>query len=336
MALSIPVRHSSNRATTGWCWLAMLALCFALPFERAVNAASHSRGDRFIVERGDVIAFCGGEDVVAMQRNGYLETLLTLNWADQAVRFRNLGWEGDTVYEQPRQLNFGSWSNQFQRAGATVIVMQFGQSESLQGQTALPGFIPACNKLLDEFSTHTPRIVLLSPTPFEGNAVTPLDWRARNEALKQYVDALRPIAQQRRLTFIDLFIPLKDTISATQPLTRDGLHLNDHGHWLAAQEIVRQLGLRVPSNARFAGSGEALAPMRVEQVRQAIVQKNQFWFNYWRPMNWAFLHGDRTDQPSSRDHRNPKIRWFPEELEKFQTLIQGKEEEIMTLAKGLR
>ena len=73
-----------------------------------------------------------------------------------------------------------------------------------------------------------------------------------------------------------------------------------------------------------------LAPARYEQARQAILRKNRLWFDYWRPMNWAFLAGDRTEQPSSRDHRDPSMRWFPKEMQEFLPLIQEKESEIRT------
>jgi hypothetical protein len=214
--------------------------------------------------------------------------------------------------------------------------MQFGQSESLKGQSALPEFVQACRKLLDEFAARTPQIVLLSPTPFDRGSGLPSDWSARNDELKCYVDALRTIAQERRLLFVDLFTPLRKTVSSKQPLTRDGLHLNAQGHWLAAQEIVRQLGLRTSSAVKLEATNGTLSPLRFEQLRQSIIQKNQFWFDYWRPMNWAFLHGDRTEQPSSRDHRNPKTRWFPQELEKFRTLIREKEQEIAAQSKSVR
>src|SRR5205814_5334255 len=77
-------------------------------------------------------------------------------------------------------------------------------------------------------------------------------------------------------------------------------------------------------------------PDSVERLRAVIQAKNRLWFNYWRPMNWAFLHGDRTEQPSSRDYRNPAIRWFPEELEKFKPAIEEKEKEISRLAAECR
>ena len=67
-----------------------------------------------------------------------------------------------------------------------------------------------------------------------------------------------------------------------------------------------------------------------------MLEKNRLWFNYSRPQNWAFLGGDRTSQPSSRDYRNPSIRWFPTEMEKYVPLIRTKEVEIEAAAAALR
>ena len=61
-------------------------------------------------------------------------------------------------------------------------------------------------------------------------------------------------------------------------------------------------------------SDATLKPAGAESLRRSIVQKNELWFRYWRPTNWAFLYGNRQSQPSSRDHRNGSHRWFPEEL----------------------
>ena len=66
-----------------------------------------------------------------------------------------------------------------------------------------------------------------------------------------------------------------------------------------------------------------------------VAAKNRLWFDYSRPMNWAFLGGDRIEQPSSRDHRDPKVRWFPGELEQFGPLIEQAEAMIGELAKTM-
>jgi len=73
----------------------------------------------------------------------------------------------------------------------------------------------------------------------------------------------------------------------------------------------------------------------VRAVLEKIIAKNRLWFDYWRPQNWAFLAGDRTAQPSSRDHLDPSKRWFPPEREAFLPLIEAKEKEIDALAAQL-
>ena len=75
-----------------------------------------------------------------------------------------------------------------------------------------------------------------------------------------------------------------------------------------------------------------LAGADIEPLHRAIQAKTQLWFQFWRPENWAFLNGDRTEQPSSRDHRDPKIRWFPAEMEQYGPLIEAREREIAELA----
>jgi hypothetical protein len=67
-----------------------------------------------------------------------------------------------------------------------------------------------------------------------------------------------------------------------------------------------------------------------------VIAKNRLWFDYWRPQNWAFLGGDRTSVPSSRDHRDPKVRWFPAEMEKFVPLILAQESQIRQYAAGVK
>ena len=71
-------------------------------------------------------------------------------------------------------------------------------------------------------------------------------------------------------------------------------------------------------------------------LHTTIVAKNRLWFHYTRPQNWAFLAGNRTNQPSSRDHLDPTKRWFPEEMEQWVPLIEAKEKEIQALAAAPR
>src|ERR1043165_901114 len=309
----------------------LLCLLFAAP-AKVPGATTNRFADSFTLGPEVLIVFSGGGNLVAAQHNGDLETLLALGFAAANPHFRYMAWEGDTVYEQRREMNFGSWPEQLKGVGATVVVAQFGQMEPLQGQAGLEQFVEAYAKLLDQFSKQTQRMVLLSPTPFE-KAPSPLpDLSLRNDVLHLYVEAIRKLAGKRGCLFVDLFSPFRQQSGHGLHLTDDGFQLNAVGHWAVARETSAQLGVRAMTPPVSTTAQGALQPDSVERLRATIHAKNRLWFEYWRPMNWAFLHGDRTEQPSSRDHRNPALRWFPEEMEKFKPAIEAQEKEISRLA----
>lgn len=296
--------------------------------------ASAADAPSFRFQTNDVIAFVGGEDVVEMQRNGYLELLLTAALPHHKLRCRNLAFEGDTVFEQHRQLNFPSWEEQLERVGATVVVAQFGQAESLQGTNGLPRFVEAYAKLLDRFTNGGRRLILLSPTPCETSEGLERDFALRIENLGAYSIAISNLAIKRGARFL---FNIGVARRMHERITRDGLHLNQTGHWRAARSIAQQSAASASwHEATPDQQTGALPAPAIEKLRQLILEKNRLWFDYWRPQNWAFLHGDRTEQPSSRDHRDPKKRWFPEEMEKFLPLIEAKEKEIWEAAQKLR
>ena len=66
-------------------------------------------------------------------------------------------------------------------------------------------------------------------------------------------------------------------------LTDDGIHLGDSGLATVAGVIGEGLGVET--------GGEGL-----RALREAVVTKNQLWFDCWRPANWSFVYGDRVNQ----------------------------------------
>jgi len=265
----------------------------------------------------DVVALVGGANLAAENETGFLETLLLLGIPGGAVRIRNLAWEGDTVFEQRRDLNFGPWKRHLERAGANVVLVQFGQMESLRGEGGLPAFREAYGRLLDEIGERTRRIVVLAPSPFE-RAEPPLpDLSARNGDLRKYAEACRGLASARGFPFVELPGPYP---------TRNGVHLSVEGRERAARDVARALGL----------PGSDLQATPAVRLREAVAEKNRLWFDYWRPMNWAFLEGDRTEQPSSRDHADRRIRWFPVEMQDFLPLLRRQEAKVRSLAEEAR
>jgi putative heme-binding domain-containing protein len=298
-----------------------------------------------LLQRGDVVALAGGANLERTRFHGQLHAQLVAAAPALELRFRNLAWEGDTIFEQWRDTGkeqwrlSRDWKQQLADAGATVVLAQFGQMESLGGATRLDEFVAAYEKLLDDFAAGGRRVVLVSPVPFEKTSSPTLpDLSSRNDDARRYTDAIRALAQRRKLAFVDLFTPLawrplsrpSGTLSPARSggegrgegaLTDNGFHLNARGHEVVALEVTRQLGLKP-------------APALPPALRDAVVEFERLWFDFWRPMNWAFLSGDRTHVQFSRDWRDNDKRLFPEEMREFEPLLRIAEENIRRALAG--
>ena len=225
------------------------------------------------------------------------------------------------MFQQRRDFNFPPLKEHLKQAGASVIVMQFGRMESMNGDLAQ--FEAAYAKLIDEFAQIAPRIVLVTPPGFE-KATDPLpDLTQYNSAVEKYAIAVRRLADSKKLQVVDLFQQLRGEMN----LTSDGLQFTERGHAAIAMAFAREVG---------AYRADAWSNPAIEGLRHEIVAKNRYWFDYWRPQNWAFLGGDRTEQPSSRDHRDRNVRWFPEEMKRYTSLISEAENKIQVAAHAIR
>ena len=278
-------------------------------------------------QTNDVVAFVGGSDVAAARHSGHLESLLAIHHRGMGVRLRNFGWEGDTVFEQPRDFGFPSLLSNLEKAGVTVVVLQFGRAEALSASRGVTEFRDAHGKLLDVFAPRFRKLILVTPVPFESGAGLLPDLSRRNGELAQYAQVIRDLAHGRGVAVIDLFGPL--ATNSLSRLTSDGLQMTPRGHARVAAVFARRAGLSDVPESKPNGEWSNAA---WERVRQEVIAKNRLWFDYSRPQNWAFLGGDRTTQPSSRDHRDPKVRWFPKEMEKFLPLIAEVEQRIEAAA----
>ncbi|OYW18571.1 MAG: cytochrome C precursor, partial [Planctomycetales bacterium 12-60-4] len=276
---------------------------------------------KFVLEQNEVIVMAGQENLVREQKVGDLEAVLGTAFAAKQPSFRSMAWEGDTVYEQWRDLNFGDWKAQLDAAGAGIVIAQFGQTESFDGVKRLAEFKSAYHRLLDQFTGQTPRLVLVSPMPFEQPLASHApELRLRNADVKAYAEAVREIAKQRGAIFVDLFTPLSKR-GANQPrITDNGLHLNAEGLRVVAQEIAQQLG---------ASSSDA---DDLTAMKAAIVEKNRLWFDCWRPANWSFVYGDRVTQMFGKPAQDaPSLR---ESFEARKPLVAKLDARIHALAKG--
>jgi mono/diheme cytochrome c family protein/glucose/arabinose dehydrogenase len=269
---------------------------------------------KFGLGQGEVVVFIGQENLVREAKSGEIESRLAAAFAAQNPVFRSMAWEADTVQEQWRDLNFGPWKGQLEAVGATTLIVQFGQAESLQGPSALAKFTADTHRLLDEFTRHTPRILLLSPTGYMRSSRPPdLTTPERRRDLSAYAAAIAAIAKQRGLPYIDLTEVTRDDPSI------DGLHLSAKGLQSVGQEVAYSLGL--PDNAELSA-----------KLRPAIVEKNRLWADCWRPANWSFVYGDRISQNYGKGFG--PVPSLKDNFEAYKPLVSTWDRHIQALARG--
>jgi lysophospholipase L1-like esterase len=195
---------------------------------------------------GDRVIFVGNTFFERDLHYNHLETALTARWPDRNVTFRNLGWDGDTVWGEARA-EFGSPADGFNSLSKhvadlkpTVIFVAYGMNESYSGAGGVEGFIQQLDKMLDMLSRTQARMILLSPIRHEDLGRPLPDPAEHNRRLLLYVEAIAKVAGRRSYDFVNLF---KLAGSKEQPLTQNGIHLNDQGYRAATRAIEHALGL---------------------------------------------------------------------------------------------
>lgn len=260
-----------------------------------------------------VVVFTGGTNISEMQHNGYLETLIRTAFPKTNIRFRNLAWDGDTVFEQYRDVGFNSWVENIDSLNANIVFIQFGQMEALNNTISADSFRVAYQSLINQVKKNDRTIVILSPTPFETQTIG--DIRLDNLIVEKYASITKDLAIKNGCIYVDLFKELDNQ----QQFTRNGIHLNEKGHELMANAIMANTGREIKFNDKM------------EDLRKAIIAKNEIWFNYWRPANWAFLKGDRNQVEFSRDWKNYQKKIFLEEMDEYRPILDAAENRIQEI-----
>ncbi len=290
---------------------ALLAAALAAPAADAAKPFEFKDGDR--------IVWLGNTLVEREQRYGYWETALLAANADKNITVRNLGWSGDTVFGDARA-GFENAAKGYERMVSltlelkpTVIFISFGTNESFEGKEGLPKFEKGLEKLLDSLKSANARIVLFTPIPAE-KSPSLSDPKPLNEKLAVYSDAIKGIAEKRGLPLADLFLAFQGP-RTSGPLTDNGMHLTEAGYRASASAFQAALGLP-----------DLRSNQKLEPLRQAVVAKNEQFFNKWRPQNETYLFGFRKHEQG----KNAK------EIAEFDPFIEKAEAEIARLRKELK
>jgi glucose/arabinose dehydrogenase len=267
------------------------ASCTALAEESPAAKAAPAPAS-LKLEKGDRICLIGNTLAERMQHFGHFETLLHSRFPELELVVRNLGYSADELSLRPRSANFGSTDDHLERHKADVVLALFGYNESFAGEAGLPKF----EKDLEAFITTTlgqkynrktaPRLVLISPIAFEnlGDPNLP-DGSEQNANLKLYTAAMRRIAAQHNVPFVDLFTPTLSLLAdENTKLTFNGCHLTDAGYRVLAPVLVTEMfGLGpVPDEAQY------------ERLRKEVNEKAYQFFHRYRAVNGFYIYGGRS------------------------------------------
>ena len=287
------------------------------------------------LEKGSHLVLIGNNLCSRMMNYGHFETEMHLRYPDSLLVIRNMCDGGNTPGFRPHSGRVSPWAfpgaDSFQTELATnsgseghfetpdewltrlksdVILAFFGYNESFQGEQGLDNY----KAELDAFIKHTlsqayngtspPHLAIVSPIAFEnrsGQFDVP-DGKQENANLALYTAAMREVATQNKVHFVDAFAPSKRWFAGGEALTIDGSQLNEAGYarfsTLLADEVF--------------GRTEAKAEAHRARVHAAVNEKNWFWHNDFKIPNGVHVFGRRYN-PFGPDN-------YPAELAKIREM----------------
>ena len=209
------------------------------------------------IQSGDRIAIVGNTFADQLRIHGYLETLLLQHTSDNPVSIRNLGWGGDMLTARDRPTGFPTEESTLTAHNTDVIIACFGTGESFAGEKGLEEFESQVKAFITSHAgrkyngNSEVRLVLVSPIACEDlGKLTPARDK-RNRELDAYTRAMRDVATDTDVPFVDLFEAsryLMDEPTGLK-LTNNGIHLNPYGYWAISHTFYDQLTAsdRVPN-----------------------------------------------------------------------------------------
>ncbi len=190
--------------------------------------------------------FYGNSFVERLQEEGTLEGLLHAANKGERLQFRSFAYTGDEVGFRIRPAKFGDHLGYLSdQLRCDRVVMCFGMNESFAGAEGLAGFerdLELYLKLIQERHPES-KYILVSPTAVEqSDAGRFPDTTQRNQDIALYAVAMKRIAEENGVEYIDLFEASQQLYEdSSLALTDNGLHLNTAGNRAIAEVLAAAL-----------------------------------------------------------------------------------------------
>ena len=268
---------------------------------------------------GDRIMLIGNTLLERSQEFGRFEAYLQQKFSTYQLKVRHLAWSADTVDTQPRPANFANTMQHLTHEQADVIFAAYGFNESFAGDAGLALFRAQLAEFLADLKGKSyngvtaPRVVLVSPIANENVAsVNAAD--KNNSNIKQYVMAMRDVAADQSVGFVDVFTDTqREMESPGSDLTINGVHLNAAGDEVFSRSLFRRVFGEEP-------------PKVNEELLKTIVDKNRQFFRRFRPLNTFYYTGGR-----NKDHGY--LDFLPA-MRNFDLMVANRDKRIWDMVQG--
>lgn len=276
---------------------------------------------------GERIAFVGNTTAERMSLYGHFEAMLHLGHKDKKLVVRNFGFPADEVGVRQRSADYTRIDDPLYAFNPDTFLCFFGWNESFKGKEGVERFKKDYEKFLDDYAAKyprddaksPPRFVLVSPIAFEntGDKFLP-DGKAENANLKLYADAVREVAEKRKLAFVDVFTPTLEAFAkGGGKLTVGGFQMTEAGDKVLASALYKGL---------FGADPEAkVGTSEFEKVRAAVIDKGWHHAQDYRMVNGWYVYGGR---------RTYDTETFPREYAKLRNMVAVRDQYVWDLAGG--
>jgi len=278
--------------------------------------------------KGERIAFVGNTTAERMSLYGHFETMLQLRHKDKALVVRNFGFPADEVGKRQRSADYSRIDDPLYAFNPDTFLCFFGWNESFAGPAGVEAFKAQYEKFLDEYTAKyprddaksPPRFVLVSPMAFEntGDKFLP-DGVKENANLKLYADAVKAVAEKRKLAFVDIFTPTQKAFAAGKgKYTVGGFQANEAGDKVLGQALDAAL-FATPFDAAQIGTSD------FEKIRATVNDKSWIHHQDYRMVDGWYVYGGR---------RTYDTETFPREYAKLRAMATVRDQYIWDLANG--
>lgn len=271
------------------------------------------------LEKGARIAFVGNTLLDRAQEFGFFESFVQLAHPQHELVIRSFAWPADEVDLQPRPENFATVAQHLTRERIDVIFAAFGFNESFAGVERVAEFKARLATWVIATQTSAfngktgPHIVLLSPIANENLPSIPAA-DLNNAQLAAYTAAMREVAAEHRVGFVNLFDFSQSILAPAQTkLTINGAHLTREGYAQVDAHLFREV------------FGQDAATMN-EELRRAVVEKNRQFFRRYRPLNQFYYTGGRSSDYGYLD--------FLPAMRNFEMMTANRERRVWEIAHG--